>query len=100
MGTRGKHHRVPILRPGRMYVTAGLLLIFTFGTMLAAIHDSFVAADWTWFLIFIAGAALSVVVYFWVVACWLRWITPKHDYMHVYISVDSVHEFDHHTGEN
>lgn len=100
MGTRGRHVRVPILRPARLYLGAAILLACTFGVMLAAIQESFEADDWFWFLGFIAGATSTVVLYFCVVIWWLDWVLPQHAYTEIYNFVDWPHEYDHHSGEN
>lgn len=72
--------RVPTYDPNNTFYGAGLLLCFTFGVILAGIHESFLAGDWIWFWGFVTGEIGCIVLYFWNVWSWLKFPSLSDDY--------------------
>jgi hypothetical protein len=100
MGSTGTG-RSPIVyfRPGEGYFQAGLLLCVAFGIGLAGVEESFRAADWAWFWFFTGAEIICLVLYFWIVLCWVRWIDHTDDYKNVYGGLPSSYDHDKHPGE-
>lgn len=66
-------HRAPVRhKPSSDYVWAAILLAATFGLLTAAITEALTEHRHGWAGFFIAAAILDVIVYFYVVRCWVR----------------------------
>lgn len=89
VGTSRRGRGVPTYDPNNSFYFGGLLICFTFGMMLAGIHESFLAGDRVWFWCFVAAEAGLVVLYFWNVWCWLQFTNLSDDYNNVSPDVDS-----------
>lgn len=80
MGVQQRRRTPNLYRPGSVFFTAGMLLVFTFGMALAGASEAYFNQDWVWFDLFIGGAAGCTGLYLWIVVSWLRWMGPSAEY--------------------
>lgn len=71
-GAQRRRAPVRVARPAWDWFRGMLLLCLTFGTLLAACHDAWLAGDHGWASFFAFATAITVVLYLYVVHLWVN----------------------------
>ena len=80
MRAQARHRATRRHDPESTLIYAALLLIVTFGLLLAAMHEAMLAGDDGWMVFFSLATIADVALYFWIAQGWIMWaLTPAED---------------------